>query len=269
MQIEISANLLLGRQDDGAKSSAEQAFEDVKTVIATLDTLIVSPEARKDLEEVKGLLADYEKSYHHAIELDHNLDEIMSKELPTLAEIVAKDTKAIRETAHAEEQKLEGEAMELIHNTELMMLSSSIGGVLVGALLAWLIGRGISTPIRAIAEVLLQLANGNKTVEVPYADRGDEVGENARAARIFKDNLLRIEKMEAEQKELEFRAAEQRKADMRRLADEFQKAVGRHRRDCLQRLEPAGERSRCADQNSRHYPAALRHGRGGLRADLR
>lgn len=226
MQIQISANLLLGRQDDAAKSSAEQAFEDVKTVIATLDTLIVSPEARKDLEEVKGLLADYEKSYHHAIELDHNLDEIMSKELPTLAEIVAKDTKAIRETAHAEEQKLEGEAMELIHSTELMMLASSIGGVLVGALLAWLIGRGISTPIRAIAEVLLQLANGNKTVEVPYADRGDEVGENARAARIFKDNLLRIEKMEAEQKELELRAAEQRKADMHRLADEFQKAVG-------------------------------------------
>jgi methyl-accepting chemotaxis protein len=226
MQIQISANLLLGRQDDAAKSSAEHAFEEVKTVIETLDKLIVSPEARKDFEDVKALLADYEKNYHHAIELDHNLDEIMSKELPALANVVAKDTQAIRETAHTEEQKLESESMELIHNTELMMLASSIGGVLVGALLAWLIGRGISTPIRAIAEVLLQLANGNKTVEVPYADRGDEVGENARAARIFKDNLLRIEKMEAEQKELERRAAQQRKADMHRLADEFQKAVG-------------------------------------------
>jgi methyl-accepting chemotaxis protein len=226
MQIQISANLLLGRQDDAAKSSAEQAFEDVKTVIATLDTLIVSPEARKDLEEVKVLLADYEKSYHHAIELDHNLDEIMGKELPTLANDVAKDTQAIREKAHTAEQKLESQALDLISSTEAMMLASSIGGVLVGALLAWLIGRGISTPIRAIAEVLLQLANGNKAVEVPYADRGDEVGENARAARIFKDNLLRIEKMEAEQKELELRAAAQRKADMHRLADEFQKAVG-------------------------------------------
>jgi hypothetical protein len=89
MQIQISANLLLGRQDDAAKSSADQAFEDVKTVIATLDTLIVSPEARKDLEDVKVLLADYEKSYLHAMELDHTLDEIMSKELPALANVVA------------------------------------------------------------------------------------------------------------------------------------------------------------------------------------
>ncbi|HVY58092.1 MAG TPA: HAMP domain-containing protein, partial [Xanthobacteraceae bacterium] len=49
----------------------------------------------------------------------------------------------------------------------------------------------IAKPIRRIGEVLLALAQGDKGVEIPYAGRGDEVGDAARAARTFKDNLLR------------------------------------------------------------------------------
>jgi methyl-accepting chemotaxis protein len=94
-----------------------------------------------------------------------------------------------------------------------------IGSAVFGAL-------SIAKPIRRIAEVLLQLGSGNKQVEVPYLGRGDEVGDAAHAANTFKENLIRIEKMEAEQKQAEAQAAAQRKADMHRLADEFQAAVG-------------------------------------------
>jgi methyl-accepting chemotaxis protein len=84
----------------------------------------------------------------------------------------------------------------------------------------------IARPIRRIGEVLLELANGNKAVKIPYTERGDEVGDNARAARTFKDNLIRIEQMEAEQKDLQAAAAAQRKVEMIKLADAFQAAVG-------------------------------------------
>jgi methyl-accepting chemotaxis protein len=94
-----------------------------------------------------------------------------------------------------------------------------IGSAVFGSL-------NIARPIRRIGEVLLELANGNKAVDVPYAARGDEVGDAARAAQTFKENILRIEKMEAEQRETEQRAATERKAGMHRLADEFQAAVG-------------------------------------------
>src|SRR6185436_17804704 len=94
-----------------------------------------------------------------------------------------------------------------------------IGSAVFGAL-------SIAKPIRRIAEVLLALGSGNKQVDVPYVGRADEVGEAANAANIFKENLIRIEKMEAEQKEAEVRAAARRKADMHKLADDFQAAVG-------------------------------------------
>lgn len=84
----------------------------------------------------------------------------------------------------------------------------------------------IARPIRRIGDVLLQLAGGNKAVDIPYTARGDEVGDNARAARTFRDNLIRIEQMEAEQKDQEAAAAAQRKQEMIRLAGAFEDAVG-------------------------------------------
>jgi methyl-accepting chemotaxis protein len=84
----------------------------------------------------------------------------------------------------------------------------------------------IARPVRRIGEVLLELANGNKAVEIPFVDRLDEIGDNARAANTFKENLIRIEQMEAAQKDSEAAAAAARKAAMLKLADEFQAAIG-------------------------------------------
>jgi methyl-accepting chemotaxis protein len=85
----------------------------------------------------------------------------------------------------------------------------------------------ISGPIRRTGEVLLELAAGNKEVEVPYTERSDEVGANARAARTFKEKLIRIEQLEAAEKESAQRAAEQRQADMQALASAFETTVAR------------------------------------------
>jgi methyl-accepting chemotaxis protein len=106
-------------------------------------------------------------------------------------------------------------------------------GTAVGALvILLLIGSAvfsvfnIARPIRRIGDVLMELANGNKAVDVPFATRSDEVGDAARAARTFRDNLARIDEMEAVQKREEAGVAARRKADMAQLADDFQSAVG-------------------------------------------
>jgi len=99
-----------------------------------------------------------------------------------------------------------------------------VGLVLIGA--AAFASLAIGKPVRKIGEVLMELANGNKSVQIPYADRRDEVGDTARAAKAFKDNIVRVERLESEQKETEKRAAVERRSAMHRLADEFEGAVG-------------------------------------------
>jgi methyl-accepting chemotaxis protein len=84
----------------------------------------------------------------------------------------------------------------------------------------------IGRPIQNIGKVLTQLAGGNKTVQIPYASRADEVGDAARAAQTFKEYLLRMERLEAEHKQAEAGAKAGRKAEMGKFADEFQAAIG-------------------------------------------
>jgi methyl-accepting chemotaxis protein len=84
----------------------------------------------------------------------------------------------------------------------------------------------IARPISRISAVLLELANGKRSVEVPYTGRSDEVGEAARAAEVFRSNLARVEALEAEQRQAASRTAEGRRTDLLRLADEFQASVG-------------------------------------------
>jgi methyl-accepting chemotaxis protein len=101
-------------------------------------------------------------------------------------------------------------------------------GLFIVAVLGGLAAFGaiaISSPIRRSGEVLLELARGNRTIAVPYIDRRDEVGDNARAAQTFKEKLLRIDELEAAEKETARRTAEQRRADMQTLANSFETTV--------------------------------------------
>jgi len=84
----------------------------------------------------------------------------------------------------------------------------------------------IGRPVHTIAGVLLQLADGKRDVDIPYTGRGDEVGDAARAARTFRDNLVRLEALEAEQKQASDRIVAERKDMVRKLANDFERAVG-------------------------------------------
>jgi methyl-accepting chemotaxis protein len=84
----------------------------------------------------------------------------------------------------------------------------------------------IGRPIRRIAAVLRLLAAGSKAVHIPYQQRRDEVGDAARAASIFKDNILRMQELEAEQKRTVEEAARARREETHKLADEFEAVVG-------------------------------------------
>ena len=84
----------------------------------------------------------------------------------------------------------------------------------------------IGQPIRRIAEIQMLLAGGRNDVQIPYQERGDEVGDAARAANVFKDNLSRMHELEAEKKRAVSEAAQVRREQTHRLADEFEQAVG-------------------------------------------
>jgi methyl-accepting chemotaxis protein len=99
-------------------------------------------------------------------------------------------------------------------------------GVLVGGGIAFVTARSIASPLRAMASAMAQLARNDLSVAVPGGSRKDEIGDMAGAVQVFKDNMIEAERLRAENAASEARTAAQRRVDMRKLADEFDAAVG-------------------------------------------
>jgi methyl-accepting chemotaxis protein len=154
-----------------------------------------------------------------------DIDEPLRKVNKIGAEI---DSLIAQATAIAKEQASRRMAATAARMREAAQISSAVGifvvFILAGAALFSV--HSIGRPIRHIASVLLQLADGKREFAIPYTDRGDEVGDAARAARAFRDNLMRIEKLEAEQKQISTRAAAERREIVHGLAAAFEQAVG-------------------------------------------
>lgn len=78
---------------------------------------------------------------------------------------------------------------------------------------------------KRITRTMTSLANGDLSVDLPYQSRRDELGDMARTLSIFKENALRIKKLQDEQREQQECQQQQRKAEMQEMADKFEAAI--------------------------------------------
>ena len=98
--------------------------------------------------------------------------------------------------------------------------------ILAGAaLLAFLLGRGMSRPLVAITKVMNRLSSGDTSVEIPGGERKDEVGTMAQAVDVFRRNMIETRDLR-EQQEAAKRATEaEKQALQRQMADRFEADV--------------------------------------------
>ncbi|MBV9565909.1 MAG: HAMP domain-containing protein [Bradyrhizobium sp.] len=108
-----------------------------------------------------------------------------------------------------------------------MLISASAASLVLGLLLAVGFAYSLSKPVSALAKSMLELAEGNFDVVLPGLGRKDEVGHVARAVETFKALAEQKARDEAEAKiRQDQAAAQQRKSDMRHIADSFEAVVG-------------------------------------------
>jgi len=98
--------------------------------------------------------------------------------------------------------------------------------MLISIGVAWLITRSVVKPLSGLKERMASLSAGELEAPVIHADRSDEIGEMARTVQVFRDAMKETSRLREQQAETEHRQAERRKADMNRLADQFESEVG-------------------------------------------
>jgi methyl-accepting chemotaxis protein len=206
------------RLDDVSQTVDEQAMAMVPAVREAFA-------AYKAQLDVTLAAVEAEKSSKLSDSADKLRDTAMKSR--AAAENLQGKVRALADRLNARVDEKSKEAREQYEQTSRVLVWLASIGVALGGVVGFVIGQyGIAKPVGAIVDLLQQFAAGNYDLEIRGTERTDEVGEVAKAAEVFKENGLARIRMEAEQKEAEKRSAAQRRADMMRLADQFEGAVG-------------------------------------------
>src|SRR5262245_17471475 len=147
---------------------------------------------------VRSALAAYQTQMKQTLQ---SVDEAKSAELTKSAETL-RDT-AMKSRAAAETLQLSiravatrldervaenNKAVEAEYaSASRLLIMLAVGSMIFGLAFGFLVGQyGVAKPIRAVVALLQQLAAGKYDVEVTGTERGDEVGDVAKTALVFK-----------------------------------------------------------------------------------
>ncbi|MTJ82806.1 MAG: HAMP domain-containing protein [Telmatospirillum sp.] len=153
------------------------------------------------------------------------LDLVRTKFDPAVGQLESDLTAMVEEFTKA----MRTESRELKRTTSDTVVTTQIfigGGLVLAFGAAWFITtQGVARPLRAMADVMGEMAAGRFSVTVFGQDRGDEIGVIARSVQVFKDNGLRMQEMRAEQEAQKAKAETERRELMLRLAESFEQDV--------------------------------------------
>jgi len=182
------------------------------------------PETAKT--ELKQRLADYQRDFFAWMETARTLAgelKATSESFSAVEPVIETVSTAVNDIRAEAERSSITVRDNLQWQMEIAILL--IAFAVLGA--GFFIGRSVSKPLSAMRAAMIDLANGNFAVVLPGLGRVDEIGEIAQAVETFKVNAEKKARDEVEAKiKRDQVAAQQRKADMIKLADAFESAVG-------------------------------------------
>ncbi|MBX9711634.1 MAG: HAMP domain-containing protein [Xanthobacteraceae bacterium] len=226
----LAATAASEKDDQKIQRFAKDASASAAKVAEAMDALEASGGVKPDvLGKLKAKVLGYVKQSKTAIEMTDDsgtgLQFIMGaerqfKQVEQLTDDLITDSVDGRNLEIARSQmRLEQQQLTL----EIVLAIVAI----LGVMFSFIVGRGISRPVVAMSAAMRRLAVGDFSVQLPGLDRGDEVGQMARAVEEFK--IQAVAKAERELAERESKArelAQARKTELHDLAQRFEAAVG-------------------------------------------
>jgi methyl-accepting chemotaxis protein len=209
------------------QSVATSAMARIKFVETALEAIPAGEEkVAQAIKDATAQLGEYRKALTKLIDNAKEIDEL-SIEMADSTAAILKASSAMKADLLADQQRLDSESGATIGETQRLIIMLAIGGFLLSAALAILLGSGISRPMIAVCKAMRELAGGKFDVVLPGLGRKDELGDMAAAVEEFK--MQAIAKAERDAATLDAQnqaAAAGRRAELIRFADEFEAAVG-------------------------------------------
>jgi methyl-accepting chemotaxis protein len=194
-------NLLRGEADDRRLLEVISSLDSiVKRFLAANDEVVKTEQLKNDIVVNRTVNVAAE-----AVEL-----------METTVDTAQKNSMASKDEVVAET----GQATRINLSMAVIVILAMVGSVVFTFI-------GITRPMMRLNGALGKMAGGNLDVVIPGTSRGDEIGDLAKTVTVIRENAERKARDEAEAKANQDQIlAGQRKADMIKLAAEFEGAVG-------------------------------------------
>ena len=225
MLARLNVNKLLGRHEQAAGDAAEKSFVALTATLQALDAATKGAEFRKIFDDLQAGVTGYREVYRNAAGLESTIDTMANDTMLKIGEQVQANNESIKASGIAEEKQEERDTLSTMASTGSLILYLSVGGLLAGVVLAWLIGRGISGPVVRMCVAMRALAGGDKTVEIPCVGRKDEIGQMADTVAVFKSNMVEADRLRTETEQHKAEVETARKTGMLQLADNFEAGI--------------------------------------------
>src|SRR5262249_9652958 len=149
---------------------------------------------RQVMKEAPELLAAFRaavKTMKEAVRVSNEVNGKLSSDIiQTMNALRTSQAKSLAELKTASEAS--------VTSSVVTALTASGAGLVIGLFFAWFIGRGITRPVISLTNAMETLARGNLETEVAGSDRGDELGQMAKAVLVFRDAGREKVRLEAE-----------------------------------------------------------------------
>jgi methyl-accepting chemotaxis protein len=226
MQVRLNSNRFLLTGDARLIQASNEQLENLLISLPRLKDAVKDPEQRARVDKVAEVAPGYKTAFGVAIAAIAEVNRLVREVNPALSKQIDGDIDALTSAQLKSMEELRTRSATEIGNAEVTGLSVSGVATVIGLLLALLIGRGISRPVKAMAGAMGTLAAGDLTVDVPARERQDEIGEMAGSMQVFKESMVEAQRLRAEQEEQKARAEQERRQAMLDLADKFEAGVG-------------------------------------------
>ncbi|MBR0715432.1 methyl-accepting chemotaxis protein [Bradyrhizobium liaoningense] len=222
--LATAINAMLVRYDE---TSAGAATERLKALEKTIGD-IRSPSAMmsRRITALNDQLATYRKAFDEMVSVSANIDALL-KDMDRLTGRIVADAGQVRSRSISEESAIQRETEALISTTRTFVVGLAAATTVIGGLLAFVLGRGISRPMTRLCKAMRELAEGNFDVVLPGLGRRDEIGQMAAAVEDFKSRAVTKAERDATERDAMSRSSrDERRRELHRFAEEFEAAVG-------------------------------------------
>lgn len=202
----VQQNLLLARyyaqefmleNTDAAEARVYKELDAAKAEAGKLIAEAKRPEAR---EAFQALLADKRRwrvAFGEIVKAIKARNAVYETALDSRGPAMNATVVRLLEANQAEQNTLGPRIAEQFDSAKLTDMIVALVAMAIGVALAIVLASGISRPVTAITQVMRRLADNDLSVQVPFAERADEIGAMAKAVTVFQQNGMERQRLEA------------------------------------------------------------------------